>query len=55
MEGETVYVNDFDYKYNFRTNILRVTLKNNSDRDIILLHSACVHYGAYEGVRQKLL
>lgn len=49
MEGETVYVNDIEYKYDFRTNILRVTLKNNSERDIILLHSDCVHYGAFEG------
>lgn len=49
MEGETVYVNDIEYKYDFRTNILRVTLKNNSERDIILLHSDCIHYGAPEG------
>lgn len=48
MEGETVYVNHIEYKYDFRTNILRVTLKNSSERDIILLHSDCVHYGAFE-------
>lgn len=54
MEGETVYVNDIEYKYDFRTNILRVTLKNNSERDIILLHSTCVHYGATERVTDTI-
>lgn len=49
LEGEAVYETDVWKQYDFRASIIKITLKNNSPRDIMLLHDAYIHSIKSEG------